>query len=116
MWPEGAGALDIAAGVVLAAALTTAVLQGRLEGVRVVAHDAIVYPLLTLVIAMLYATIVALAAQFGQELSPFEGGVIVGAVALAACSVWWSARSTAIETTPTTGCAGSPLKRRRRSR
>lgn len=83
-WPSASDVLGIVGGLVLAASLTTAVLKGRMTGVQVVIHHAVVYLLATLMIAGLYVLIVTLAAQAGQELPAFGAGVIVAVVVLGA--------------------------------
>ncbi|MHA6695054.1 sensor histidine kinase [Homoserinimonas sp. A520] len=84
LWPGAAEVLDIAAGVFLAAVVTTAVLRRRLAGVDVVVHHAVLFTVLTTVIAGAYTLAVAVAALSSQTLPPFGVGFIAALVAVAA--------------------------------
>jgi signal transduction histidine kinase len=83
VWPAAAGLLDVLAGGLFALALTAAILRRRLHDVEVVVRPAVVYTVLTALIATIYVGVAAVVARPGRELPPFGAGVVAAAVALA---------------------------------
>ena len=84
LWPGVAEVLDIGAGIFFAVVVTTAVLRRRLAGVDIVVHHAVLFAVLTVIIAGAYALAVTVAAVSSQELPPFGVGIIAALVAVAA--------------------------------
>ena len=82
LWPAAADLLDVVGSVLLAAALTAAVLRKRLHEVDVVIHHAFVYSVLTGLIAVGYVAVVALAGSRGADLPPLGVGAVTAVLAL----------------------------------
>ncbi len=83
LWPGAADVLDVLGCALLAAALTSAVLTRQLPGVDVVVGHAVVYALLTALVAGTYVLAVALLGRFGSGLPAPAAGVLSAAIALA---------------------------------
>lgn len=83
LWPAAADLLDVAGGALFAVTLTAAVLRRRLQDVEVAVRPAVVYTVLTALIAGVYVLATGAVAQAGHELPPFGAGVVAAAVALA---------------------------------
>ena len=83
LWPAAADVLDVIGCALLAAALTSAVLTRRLPGVDVVIGHAVVYALLTALVAGVYVLAVALLGRWGAGMPAPAAGVVSAAVALA---------------------------------
>ena len=82
LWPAAADLFDVVGSVLLAAALTAAVLRKRLHEVDVVIHHAFVYSVLTGLIAGGYVAVVALLGSRGADLPPLGVGVVTAVLAL----------------------------------
>jgi two-component system NarL family sensor kinase len=82
-WPAMADLLDVVGCALLAAALTSAVLRRRLPGVEVVVGHALVYSVLTGLVAGAYVLAVAALGRFGSGMPPAAVGVLAAVVALA---------------------------------
>lgn len=78
-----ADAVDVLAGLLMAAVLVSAVLRRHLEGVTVVVHHAFVLTVLGAVVAAVYVLAVGLLASVGPEVSRFGAGVVAALAALA---------------------------------
>ncbi len=82
LWPAASDVLDVCGSVLLAAALTSAVLQRRVPGIEVVVHQAFVYSVLTALIALAYIGVVAAGGGLGQDLPSYGVGVVTAVIAL----------------------------------
>ena len=83
VWPAVADLLDVLGCALLAAALTSAVLRRRLPGVEVVVGHALVYSVLTGLVAGAYVLAVAALGRFGTGMPPAAVGVLAAVAALA---------------------------------
>lgn len=83
VWPAVADLLDVLGCALLAAALTSAVLRRRLPGVEVVIGHALVYSVLTVLVAGAYVLTVAALGRVGTGMPPAAVGVLAAVVALA---------------------------------
>ena len=83
LWPAAADVLDVLGAALLGISITVAVLRRRLGGLDVVLHHSFVYAVLTALIALGYAGVVALLARAGVALPPFGQGVVTAGIALA---------------------------------
>ncbi|HSO63453.1 MAG TPA: histidine kinase, partial [Ornithinibacter sp.] len=83
VWPAVADLLDVVGCVLLAVALTSAVLRRRLPGVEVVVGHALVYSVLTGLVAAAYVLAVAVLGRLGSGMPPTAVGVLAAVVALA---------------------------------
>lgn len=82
LWPAAADVLDVLGGALLGAAITVAVLRGRVTGLDVVVHHFLAYAVLTALIASGYVAMVASLAWWGLDLPPFGQGLLTAAIAL----------------------------------
>ena len=82
-WPQITDALDVAAGALLVAQLTAAVLGRRPRAVAAVVRQTFVYTVLTVVIGGIAVLIATLLEAAGQDLPGFGLAVIAGGTALA---------------------------------
>ena len=87
LWPAAADVLDVLGAALLGISITVAVLRRRLGSLDVVLHHSFVYAVLTALIALGYAGVVALLARVGVALPPFGQGVVTAAIALAVLPV-----------------------------
>ncbi len=112
LWPAAADVLDVLGAALLGISITVAVLRRRLGGLDVVLHHSFVYAVLTALIALGYAGVVALLARVGVALPPFGQGVVTAGIALAVLPVrGWVQRAV---TTALYGDRGNPSAAARR--
>jgi signal transduction histidine kinase len=83
LWPAAADVFDVLGAALLGISITVAVLRRQLGGLDVVLHHSFVYAVLTALIALGYAGVVALLARVGVSLPPFGQGVVTAGIALA---------------------------------